>query len=356
MTTACGVEAQITIKSQLQTNDTFQELTWATAYYSTARTPANTEDYVKRVIRPSQADIDEYKNKRSQHHAPAPDGVAMATVTASPSVAIATSSTQHGMQTVKNVEAGAVAKHDIRQTGVMLKPNDGTLLDPQNMPQRVVLVSQDVQARTMVTPANQETGIIFAPNSLGAGLTLTPQNIQMATTSLLCKTPIATTLATNVVSMETSNPHNMQTETTLPTQTQFALISGDNISMATGTMVPTLETDSESDSDDCDSRCPICTQVCLNEVERNEDHSIECSACNLWHHWGCLGLTGREPAITRADIEWFCPMCKASKITPSKDKASKITPSREKGGVNGKSKAGGQIKTGRVAKGRGKKK
>eukprot|EP00918_Siedleckia_nematoides_P080458 GHVU01176528.1.p1 GENE.GHVU01176528.1~~GHVU01176528.1.p1 ORF type:complete len:137 (+),score=8.66 GHVU01176528.1:44-412(+) len=73
--------------------------------------------------------------------------------------------------------------------------------------------------------------------------------------------------------------------------------------------------DMDTSPTDRDYCCPVCKEPCLPVAQTQQKQSIGCSnsACECWYHFGCVGLTGTEPACVRPNVKWNCPTCREKK-------------------------------------------
>ena len=52
--------------------------------------------------------------------------------------------------------------------------------------------------------------------------------------------------------------------------------------------------------------CGTCNSVCKDKPEEDHDNSVACDFCDIWYHWGCIGLN-----IDNINEEFVCPKCEA---------------------------------------------
>ncbi|KAK3589554.1 hypothetical protein CHS0354_041682 [Potamilus streckersoni] len=55
--------------------------------------------------------------------------------------------------------------------------------------------------------------------------------------------------------------------------------------------------------------CNICKGECVDNPKISQENSIACDICNLWFHFGWVGLTGNEQFIKRKNSVWKCQTC-----------------------------------------------
>ena len=85
----------------------------------------------------------------------------------------------------------------------------------------------------------------------------------------------------------------------------------------------TSKATANDDADEEDSfNCGICNKVCSECPEELSFQSIGCDGkCNMWYHYGCVGIQGNEQFLSRKRMKWYCPSC--TKELPKKVKKSK---------------------------------
>ena len=52
--------------------------------------------------------------------------------------------------------------------------------------------------------------------------------------------------------------------------------------------------------------CGVCQKACLDDLVTEDDRSVMCDICSVWHHFTCIGVT----CVTTK--RWFCSSCKHS--------------------------------------------
>ena len=80
--------------------------------------------------------------------------------------------------------------------------------------------------------------------------------------------------------------------------------------------------------------CGKCGSECIDIANKKhalfEDFSVQCDTCDLWYHYVCLKLTGKEPELQEnSELPFFCPSCSPKEsLVKSKGKcrqSSKVT-------------------------------
>ena len=60
-------------------------------------------------------------------------------------------------------------------------------------------------------------------------------------------------------------------------------------------------------------KCGVCQNECVDSPKTADEDSIGCDSCELWFHYPCVGLTGKEPFLSRKRSSWFCAACEKSR-------------------------------------------
>jgi hypothetical protein len=57
--------------------------------------------------------------------------------------------------------------------------------------------------------------------------------------------------------------------------------------------------------------CGLCSAECVDRPDRIEEESIACDGIcgGRWFHYHCVGITGKEPFLSRTNSKWLCPTC-----------------------------------------------
>ena len=56
--------------------------------------------------------------------------------------------------------------------------------------------------------------------------------------------------------------------------------------------------------------CGVCGDPCEDSPKTNDAFSVGCDGCQIWCHYGCVGLTNKAKLASR----WFCPTCEEKGI------------------------------------------
>jgi len=79
-------------------------------------------------------------------------------------------------------------------------------------------------------------------------------------------------------------------------------------------MTATSHADDSTEKTQPDFPCGKCGLECPEEPNEFNEMSVGCDGCNLWFHWQCVNLTGKEAFLEDQNVAWMCDSCSS---TPS---------------------------------------
>ena len=74
-------------------------------------------------------------------------------------------------------------------------------------------------------------------------------------------------------------------------------------------MTKTSHADDSTEKTQPDFPCGKCGLECPEEPNDFNEMSVGCDGCNLWFHWQCVNLTGKEAFLEEQNVTYMCDSC-----------------------------------------------